>query len=621
MTKKTLLMIFLAFVTTSLFSQSDEKVLIFEMRDQIAPPMWHKMQKAFKMAEEEDVSLIVLDMNTYGGLVETADSMRTRILHSRIPVYVFINNNAASAGALISIACDSIYMVSGSSIGAATVVDQAGDAASEKNQAYMRSMMRATAKAKGRDPQIAQAMVDATVSVPGLIDSTKVLAMTVAEAIQWGFCEGEAENIDDVIAKSGIEDPQIIKPKYSWIDYLIGFLVNPIVSGLLIMVIIGGIYFELQSPGVGFPLIAAITAAVLYFAPLYLEGLASHWEIALFILGVILLLIEIFAIPGFGVAGVTGIIFVVAGLTLSLVDFVNISGAGIGSAFSVIIKAFGLVVFSATIGLFGSVFLAKKLLGDSKTFSRIALQSTQDSAQGFTVATPEYRSMEGKEGLAFSDLRPSGKVDIDGEIFDAQAMTGFIKKGDKVRAVHYEVGVLYVNKIAEKMKNVKDRIEIIQGDITKLAVDAIVNAANVNLSDGGGVNGAIHRAAGEKLDEACAQLGYCKTGQAKLTEGFDLPAKYIIHAVAPVWHGGLKDEPELLEQCYINSLQIALDHGFKTIVFPNLGTGIFMYPKDKAAEIAIDAVVRWLEKNDLPEKVAFCCFEEENYALYKKLLG
>ena len=608
-----------------LFAQSQgersNKVLIFDMQEEIAPPLWHKMTKAFAMAQDERAALIIIHMNTYGGMLETADSVRTKILNSDIPVYVFIDNNAASAGALISIACDSIYMVPGASMGAATVVNQTGEAVPDKYQSYMRSMMRATATAKGRNPHIAEAMVDPRIAVPGVIDSTMVLTFTSSEAVKHGFCEAELNTIQEVIERSGIENPQIIKPKYSWIDYVIAFFMNPFVSGLLIMIIIGGIYFELQTPGVGFPLLAAALAAVLYFVPLYLEGLASHWEILLFIIGIGLLLVEIFAIPGFGVVGISGIVCIVAGLTLSLVDFSTVSGENIPLLFSAIFRAFGLVVLSATIGLFGSVFLAKKILtSEHRILNRLALQSTQQSEEGYTIASKEYVSMEGLEGLAFSDLRPSGKVEIKGDFYEAQALSGYIKKGDRVKIVRYEVGALQVVKVEEKKMKIAERISVVQGDITKMNVDAIVNAANNALAGGGGVDGAIHDAAGEKLYEACAKLGGCKTGNVKITEGFDLPAKHIIHTVAPVWHGGLKGEPELLEQCYQNSLKLSAEHQCNTVAFPNLGTGVFQYPKERAAEVAIDAVKRWLQHHDTPEKVIFCCFDNENHRIYQKAM-
>jgi O-acetyl-ADP-ribose deacetylase (regulator of RNase III) len=161
-------------------------------------------------------------------------------------------------------------------------------------------------------------------------------------------------------------------------------------------------------------------------------------------------------------------------------------------------------------------------------------------------------------------------------------------------------------------------MSVVQDDITKMEVDAIVNAANNALAGGGGVDGAIHDAAGEQLYEACAKLGGCKTGDAKITDGFDLPAKYIIHTVAPIWHGGLKGEPELLEQCYRNSLKLASENHCNSIAFPNLGTGVFQYPKEKAAEIALDTVCRWLQQNDTPEKVIFCCFDDENHRIYQR---
>ena len=207
-------------------------------------------------------------MNTYGGTVLDADSMRTKVLNSRIPVYVFIDNNAASAGALISIACDSIYMREGANMGAATVVNETGMAMPDKYQSYMRSIMRSTAEAQGketvisgkdtvtkwrRDPKIAEAMVDPDIYIPGIIDTGKVLTMTPAEAMKYGFCEGVRKDVRDVIEKAGIKNYEIREYKTTGLDNIIGFLVNPIVSGILIMAIIGGIYFELQTPGLTLP--------------------------------------------------------------------------------------------------------------------------------------------------------------------------------------------------------------------------------------------------------------------------------------------------------------------------------------------------------------------------------
>jgi len=164
------------------------------------------------------------------------------------------------------------------------------------------------------------------------------------------------------------------------------------------------------------------------------------------------------------------------------------------------------------------------------------------------------------------------------------------------------------------------KIELIQDDITTLEVDAIVNAANKSLLGGGGVDGAIHRAAGRDLLEECKTLNGCETGDAKITKGYHLPAKYVIHTVGPVWHGGNKKESDLLANCYENSLKLALDNHIKTIAFPNISTGVYGFPKDKAAKIAVKTVSDFLKQNNSIEKVYFVCFDNKNYTLYKNIL-
>ena len=165
-----------------------------------------------------------------------------------------------------------------------------------------------------------------------------------------------------------------------------------------------------------------------------------------------------------------------------------------------------------------------------------------------------------------------------------------------------------------------NRIELIQGDITKLKVDAIVNAANTSLLGGGGVDGAIHRAAGSELLSECRMLNGCETGDAKITHGYNLPAKYVIHTVGPVWNDGFHNEPEKLSSCYRRSLETAVKNGVKSIAFPNISTGVYHFPKNRAANIAIETVTDFLMNDTTIEKVIFCVFDNENYKIYKHLI-
>ena len=171
----------------------------------------------------------------------------------------------------------------------------------------------------------------------------------------------------------------------------------------------------------------------------------------------------------------------------------------------------------------------------------------------------------------------------------------------------------------------QNNIQVYKGDITKVTVDAIVNAANTSLMGGGGVDGAIHRAGGAAILDDCrkivARQGGCKVGEAVITTGGRLPAKYVIHTVGPVWNGGKNNEAEKLVSCYKNSLLLAVDNNIRTIAFPNISTGIYHYPKDAAAEIAVTTVATFLKTNNTIEKVIFVCFDEENEALYKQQLG
>ncbi|MFH1118717.1 MAG: NfeD family protein [Bacteroidota bacterium] len=433
--------------TSAQISNSKKQILIyqFEIKEEIAPPVWYKTRKAFIEAGLMKADIILIHMNTYGGMLESADSIRTAILQSAIPVWVFIDNNAASAGALISIACDSIYMRSGANIGAATVVDQSGKPLPDKYQSYMRSMMRSTAESTGRNPDIAQGMVDSGIKIEGISDTGKVITFTTSEALKYGFCNAEASTIEEILKITRINNYKIVELELTVADKIIAFLTSPVISGILIMLIIGGIYFELQTPGIGFPLAAAVVGALLYFAPLYIEGLAANWEILVFVIGIILVIIELFAIPGFGVAGISGIVLIVTGLTLSMIDNVGFDFRGV--PMKIVAISFFTVIIASFASLVSSFFLTRKLFGGHTMFGDLALLSTQQSNEGYNAADAHYSEMIGKTGEVYTILRPAGKVEICGEIFDAVAESGYIEKGENIQVVRYENAQLTVRKM------------------------------------------------------------------------------------------------------------------------------------------------------------------------------
>ncbi len=455
----TLLMVLV--LSSSGYSKTDsttlkKSVYVIPIRENIMPSTWRLTQNCLNDARNRKSDLIIIDMNTYGGIVEVADSIRTAILECDIPVVIFINNQAVSAGALISLAADSIYMQRGATFGAATVVNgNDGSKMPDKYQSFMRAMMRSTAEAHGklidriegedtiwrwhRDPKIAESMVDP------IGDTSKVLSLTTAEAIEIGFCEGQASSIDEVVKMYTSEQAEVYEYKPTTIDSIMGFLTNPMLQSVLILLMIGGIYFEFQTPGIGFPLVIALCAAFLYFSPLWFEKALQTWEILVFILGVVLILLEIFVIPGFGIAGISGIIAIIIGLSFAMIDndlfkYIPENQVSISSFLSPLF----LVIATVTVGIISSVWLAGRMLvGESKLKRTIVLTSELDTENGF-VASNMDKSLIGQECVVVSSLRPSGKVQIEGHYYDAISQTGrMIDKGQRVKIVNIENSTLY----------------------------------------------------------------------------------------------------------------------------------------------------------------------------------
>ncbi|MBL0742813.1 NfeD family protein [Chryseolinea lacunae] len=448
--KKVTTLIFFVLPLISLHAQhttpaKQTRVMVMDIKDEIDPRMMRSVSLGLEHAETTEADIIIIEMDTYGGVLTDAKDIVDKILNVKKPVWVFINSDAASAGALISIACDSIYMSPGASIGAATVVDGSGQKAPDKYQSYMRSIMRSTAEVNKRNPTIAEGMVDEQVELEGVKKVGQIITFSTSEAIQHGYCEGQVTSVEQILARNGIKNYTIDKFELSTADRIVAFFLNPFISGVLILIVLAGIYFEMQAPGATFPGIAAVIALVLYLVPYYLNGLAQNWEIIAFFVGISLIAAEIFVIPGFGVAGIAGLVLTIGSLVLIMInnkdfdfEFVRMNDIIIALA-------------AATGGLLGGVvlfFVGGARLASTRFYKRVALTDTQDSSEGYNTNFNK-QSMRGKSGVAHTVLRPSGKVTIDGQQYDAFTRGEYIERGTTVEVISETGSSLQVRQALE----------------------------------------------------------------------------------------------------------------------------------------------------------------------------
>ncbi len=415
-----------------------------KIRAEIDPRITRYVDLALAHAVLTNADIVVLELDTYGGTLTDAREITEKLLAFKKPLWVFINSDAASAGALISIACDSIYMTPGASIGAATVVDGSdGQAAPDKYQSYMRSIMRSTAEVNRRDPRIAEGMVDERVVIDSLKQAGKVITLTTDEAIALNYCEGKVNSIEDILERNKVNNPEVEEYTLSAVEKIIAFFLNPFLSGLLILIVIAGIYFEMQSPGIGFALLAAIVALVLYLVPYYLNGLAAYWEIIVLFVGIVLIFLEVFVIPGFGIAGIAGIVLTLGAMVLIMLnnDFFNFEFIPFGDIMTAM-----LVMSIAIVGGMLLLFFGGETISNTAAFKRVALTETMDSSRGYTVNAGASR-LTGKKGVAYTVLRPSGKIMIDDQVYDAFTRGEYIDRGETIEVMGTEGVTLKVRKV------------------------------------------------------------------------------------------------------------------------------------------------------------------------------
>lgn len=376
------------------------------------------VQEAEKMKAEG----IIFHVNTPGGRIDSAVHIKDAILNAKVPTIAFVDKSAISAGALITLACDSIYMATGSSIGAATAVDLEGRKASEKVISYMRAQMRATAEAKNRRPELAEAMVDEDIAVPGLTVKGKLLTLTYSEALKVGVSDGTVTGLADVLSRLGKPDTSVRLASINWAERVVRFLTDPIVSSLLMSLGFLGLLIELKTPGFGIGGAIAIIAFTLFFGSHYIVKLAGIGELLLLLTGIVLLLLEIFVIPGFGMAGFAGVALILLSMFFSLLG--NMPGkADFTAAMHVLGWTFLFTV--------GAGVLLIRYLPKSSIFRRVSMSLEQASGGGFSPE--ETRTgLLGQVGVALSDLRPAGVAEFDGKRMDVVTDGGYIERGKTV---------------------------------------------------------------------------------------------------------------------------------------------------------------------------------------------
>lgn len=448
--KKSIILLIL--FISSLFAATDSLVYRIPIEGVIDLGLPPFIERSLKAAKEEGAIAVIFDIDTFGGRVDAATQIKDAILDSPLLTVAFINRRAISAGALISLSCDKIYMTRGATIGAATAVDMQGQKGSEKVISYMREEMASTAESTGRNVEIAKGMVDEELSFTHLIvngDSIEVLdlegrkegkliTLTTELAKKYKIADGDAETIDELLIELGLAGAVVKSTKANWAEAIVRFLTNPVVASLLMTFGFLGILFELQQPGWGVSGTIGAVCLTLALGAGYITELASVTDFLIIFVGILLLLIEMIVIPGFGLAGIGGIILVIFGLYRLLLPDIPVGG-----------EVAEMAMVGLTIGIIGGLIglvLLFKLMTKTKFWKKLATPDVQDHERGYDTSLG-LEDMVGEEGLAESDLHPSGWTMFgDKRIFVVSEGT-FIEDGEKVKIITVDGNRIVVRQI------------------------------------------------------------------------------------------------------------------------------------------------------------------------------
>ncbi|MQA31638.1 MAG: nodulation protein NfeD [Luteitalea sp.] len=405
------------------------------------------LARTIREAQAAGAAAVLLDINTFGGRVDAAVAMRDSLVNAPVRTIAFVNQRAISAGALIALACDTVIMTKGGTIGAATPVVGGGSGdtqpADEKSVSYVRSEFRATAEARNRPPEFAEAMVDVDVEIAGVIEKGKLLTLTASQALEHKVAELTADTLDAALA-AALPGAEVRVARQTWAEALVRFLTHPVISSLLMTVGLLGLLVEIRTPGFAVPGTIGLISLGLFFWGHWIVQLAGWEELLLIAIGVLLLALEVFVIPGVTVAGIAGIVALVAGLGMTLV--------GAGATVSVIITALGQVAISILLAMAGA-FAFVRALPRLPFGHRLVLETGMAADRGYVSAPESDRRWLGKTGTVISPLRPAGIAEFDGARVDVVSDGGFVDAGSTIEVTRVDGNRIVVRRSTPRQEN------------------------------------------------------------------------------------------------------------------------------------------------------------------------
>ena len=419
------MMLYLGGITGAI--DDKKSIYVIDVKTEVTPGLYNYINNSIQKAEDEGADLILFEIDTFGGRVDSAISISDAIISSTVPTAAYINKKAISAGVLISISCDKIYMAPGATIGSAETIP-----ATEKNISFWKKQLKTVAEEKGRDPQIVMAMADKDIEIEGLIEKGKLLNLTTNEAVEIGFIDGKVLNRRQIYENLDIESFSETEIESTVVEDFINIISSSYVAPLLLALGFIGMIIEIITPGFGVGGIISIIGFSLFFMGSILGGSAQVLSVIVFMVGMVLLVIEA-AAPGFGIFGVLGI--------SSVIMSVVMASRSVAQAVMYIVIAIALTAVVITI-----IF---KKLPKRKLSKTLLLDTNLNKDEGY-ISSEEKRQYLGKEGVCLSFLRPSGKIEIEGEMLDAIAESGLIEKGEKVKVIRVEGSKIIVRKKGEE---------------------------------------------------------------------------------------------------------------------------------------------------------------------------